>query len=389
MKKNGILLFFLLLSICSDAAFIHRDGKLLRDKSNDPVLLRGVNLGGWLLWEGWIWGGKFTAQSAIQKNISAAAGEKNAADFRDYVYRNFIGEADIRAISEMGLNVVRVPFNNRIFDTAQCNAIGWQVLDSLLSWCAKYHVYAVLDMHGAPGGNSPYFTADPEKPDLWKSEKDKQRTVDLWKRIAARYKDNETVAGYDLLNEPIPASDADLTALYERIISAIRSVDKNHCLFVEGSSFAKKFTMFTSLPDENMCFSFHIYTWFGGKPADKMDDFVSLENRLNVPIWCGEWGENNYDVITQTRNALEEKQNGFSGWCFWTWKKIPNGYATLCAVEMDETWKPFITWCCKPSKKNTPSAQTANDELKKFEESMLFRNCRIDTNLRKILEVTR
>ncbi|HET6991864.1 MAG TPA: hypothetical protein VFJ43_11095, partial [Bacteroidia bacterium] len=141
---SGILIFS--ANSLSANPFIHRDGKLLEDSTGKTIKLKGVNLGGWLLWEGWIWGGGFTKQGKILEQMEILTGKSNTDEFRDNVYRNFISEEDIRQVSQMGLNVVRVPFNNRIFDTLSSNAIGWQILDSLLGWCKKYHVYAVLDM---------------------------------------------------------------------------------------------------------------------------------------------------------------------------------------------------------------------------------------------------
>lgn len=365
--------------------FIHRDGNGLRDSANTVVKLNGVNLGGWLLWEGWIWGGKFTAQSTILQNMTSVVGQQETNNFRDRVYRNFIGEDDIKAISKAGLNVVRVPFNNRIFDTASCNAIGWQILDSLLGWCAKYHVYAVLDMHAAPSGQSSYFIADPLKPNLWKSENAKSKTVDLWKKIAQRYKNNRWVAGYDLLNEPIPDKDPNLLKLYQQIIAAIRTVDQNHLVILEGSNFAKNFKVFQSLPDPNMAFSFHIYTWFGGEPAKKIQPYADLGKNLNVPIWCGEWGENTQEVVGNTLQVLTDPGNGFDGWSFWTWKKTKNSYPALNEIRPGDSWKTFITWCCKPDPKTKPSANFGLTAIRDFEEAMLLKNCSTDQPMLALL----
>jgi endoglucanase len=386
MKKYFFLLFLFSLAISSNArSFVHRDGKTIIDTTGKVVKLKGVNLGGWLLWEGWIWGGKFKSQSTIFSNIENVSGKGEAAKFRDDVYRNFIGEADIKQIASLGMNVVRVPFNNRIFDTVSCNAIGWQVLDSLLKWCGKYGVYAILDMHAAYGGQNPYFISDPEKTILWHSETDKQKTISLWKRIADRYKNNPVVAGYDLLNEPIPNSDQDLLIMYQRIIVAIREVDKNHMIVLEGSNFAKKFNFFKLLPDQNMAFSFHVYTWLGGNPADKIQPYTTISNQLNVPMWCGEWGENNYDVIQQTLNSFAAPNSNVSGWCFWTWKKVKNGYPALNEIVTDANWKTFISWCCKPTPKTKPTPEQAKQNLSNFETAMLFKNVSHNAAFEKIL----
>ncbi len=379
--------FFILLSFAElrAASFVSRDGQAIIDSTGKSIQLKGVNLGGWLLWEGWIWGGGFTKEGDIAKNLEVISGKNEYKAFQNDIYTKFIQESDIKAISNLGFNVVRIPFNQRIFDSTYCGAIGWSILDSLLGWCKKYQVYAILDMHSAYGGQSNLFTADPIKPNLWKSESNKQATVNLRMKIASRYKDNSIIAGYDLLNEPSSVSGVDLIEMYDRIVKAIRMVDMNHLLILEGGNFSKEFDFFKKLPDTNMMFSFHIYTWFGGEPKEKLIKFTNLRERLDVPVWCGEWGENNYEVIDKTLVAFALPENRFCGWCFWTWKKVPNTYAALNAITVTNSWKDVITWCGHPSVSKTPSHDVAVAAMMEFRKAILYENTNHDYRLGQIL----
>lgn len=373
-------------SVLNATPFVSRDGQTIIDSTGKVIQLKGVNLGGWLLWEGWIWGGGYTKEGDIVKNLSTIAGKQEFDAFHKDIYQNFINESDIKAISELGFSVVRVPFNHRTFDSTYAPVSGWQLIDSVLKWCGKYHLYAILDMHAAVGGQSNFFISDPIKPNLWKSESNKQATVNLWMKIASRYANRKIIAGYDLLNEPIPSSKPDLVEMYDRIIKAIREVDNNHMIILEGTNFAKDFSMFTRLPDNNMLFSFHVYTWFGGEPKDKMKQFADVRERLDVPMWCGEWGENNYDVIQRTLDAFAAPDNKFSGWCFWTWKKHPNGYASLNAINVSTSWKDVITWCSKPTVKTTPPHDVAVAAMLEFRKAMRYENCNHDFRLGEMLK---
>jgi hypothetical protein len=168
--------------------FVHADGTLIRDEQNRPLHLRGVNLGGWLSWEGWIFGGGFESQTTILGRLGSLVGPETAGAFRDAVHARFIAEPDIARIAAMGFNVVRVPLNCRLLeDDARPDAYkeaGWQVLDRLLGWCEAHRVYAVLDLHSAPGGQSKLFMADPADPAkgavLWSDEACQARTVALY-----------------------------------------------------------------------------------------------------------------------------------------------------------------------------------------------------------------
>jgi hypothetical protein len=390
MKKYFFLFILGLLSINSSAAkFIYQDGDVIRDSTGKTVKLNGVNLGGWLLWEGWIWGGGFTKEGKIMENMEKLAGREAADSFRLSIYNDFITEADIKAISEMGLNVVRIPINHKAleqsFPAANGKVRGWEILDKVISWCKKYHVYVVLDMHAAPGGQSPYFIADPEKPNLWKDPNARVKTVELWQQIAKRYANETIIAGYDLLNEPMPVPRDSLVKMYDRIIAAIRAVDVNHMLILEGANFAKDFSMFKKLPDKNMMFSFHMYTWLGGDPGQKVEDFTALTQKFDVPVWCGEWGENTYEVIEKTLKTFSDTANKISGWCFWTWKKTPNSYPGLNTINTTVSWKEVIKWCSTPSANHTPGHDNAIAAIREFQQAILFEKNTHDARLGKLL----
>ncbi|HXC03411.1 MAG TPA: cellulase family glycosylhydrolase, partial [Bacteroidia bacterium] len=194
---------------------------------------------------------------------------------------------------------------------------------------------------------------------VWKSEASRIRTIQLWKALANHFKNNTTVAGYDLLNEPVPPRDKSLVLLYTRIIASIRSVDSNHLVFLEGANFAKRFNAFKQLPDSNMAFSFHIYTWLGGNPVKKVKTFVALGKKINVPVWCGEWGENNYDLIRKTRKALEDPANCFCGWAYWSWKRAHTRYPNLNVIQPGEHWKKLAGWLKYPDQAHRPDKEEA------------------------------
>ena len=222
-------------AIWTNTSFVKRENRNIIDSRNESIKLNGVNIGGWLMWEGWIWGGGFTQEKKILQGIENKLGKKAAENFRDSVYNNFITRQDIQKVAEQCLNTVRIPFNHTILEDDNNPFIyknsGWKQLDSVLKWCEDYNVYAILDLHAAPGGQATLFTADPDSVDLWTSKINQNRTIQLWKAIAKRYKNKGIVAGYDLLNEPNLKSNQLLVDFYQSIIDSIRIVDKNHIKF--------------------------------------------------------------------------------------------------------------------------------------------------------------
>jgi hypothetical protein len=243
--------------------------------------------------------------------------------------------------------VVRIPFNHTILEDDNSPFLykqsGFDILDSVLRWCEEYNVYAVLDLHSAPGGQATLFTADSDPIDLWSSLQNRERTVKLWKAIAERYKSRGIIAGYDLLNEPNTSQSKLLLDLYKNIIAEIRKVDTNHMIFIEGNDYARDFSSFDSLLDNNMAFEFHIYTFLNESVEEKLSAYENLSRRLNVPIWCGEWGENTTEIVSSTLKKLKLSNYNISGTAFWTWKKqykliqFPCYYCYFGSFQWDKT----------------------------------------------------
>ena len=74
------------------------------------------------------------------------------------------------------------------------------LLDNLVSWCKKYNLYVIIDMDAAPGGQTGQNIDDSpnNKPELFINPKNQDLLEKLRVKIAAKYKDEPTVAAYDL-----------------------------------------------------------------------------------------------------------------------------------------------------------------------------------------------
>jgi hypothetical protein len=269
---------------------------------------------------------------------------------------------------------------------------GWNLLDSVLQWCEDYNVYAVLDLHSAPGGQSTSFTADPDfLINLWNGSINQTRTKRLWKAIASRYQNRGIIAAYDLLNEPNVTPDADMLTMYHDLIDSVRSVDTHHMLSIEGNNYAQNFSMFTSLPDPNMNFQFHIYSWLYNN-ADSITAHINyntyISNSLNVPIWCGEWGENDYTHLDTTLTILNNPIYKVSGSSFWTWKKMKTTfqYPYYNGIDTTHEWNTSMAWVSNTSLA-APSALVMQTGINGFLNNIKEPNCTFNNTLSNILNV--
>lgn len=325
--------------------FLKAQGCKLVNGNGQEILLRGVGLGGWLLSEGYMWRlpQNMDRPRRIEKMIVDMVGEAEARDFWEKYYNSFISEADICKIASEGFNSIRVPINARhliLLDQKPAFDINLiQLIDRVIAWCKKYKLYVILDLHGAPGGQTGTNIDDSENdsPELFVSEQNKYLTVELWRMLADRYKDEYIIAGYDLLNEPLPdwfsKYNNEVMPLYKEITKAIREVDKNHIIILEGVHWATDWSIFKEKTDDNMMLQFHKY--WNNPDTESIKPYLDMREKLKVPIFMGEGGENNKSWYAGAFRLLED--HGIS-WNFWTWKKM-SANNSPCSVNMPEGWQ--------------------------------------------------
>ena len=219
-----------------DAHFATRDGQ--------PVSLRGVNVGNWLLIEPWMLGVAdqgMGAEYAFDQLLIERFGEARHAELKKAWRDNWIQADDFAAIRDFGFNTVRVPFHHAVIeDMDNLGHIadgGFEYLDRAVRWAADNDLYVILDMHAAPEHQSkdgPSGRVDYNR--LWKDEAAQGRFVSLWREIAERYKDEPNVAGYDLVNEPwgdFNDAHADVYGrTIDRAVQAVREVDDDTPILV-------------------------------------------------------------------------------------------------------------------------------------------------------------
>lgn len=330
-------------------------------KGNRRILLRGVNLGGWLMMEGYILHSPNVAEQVFKRRFLRALGKAALRDFEKAFRDNFIREEDFRRIARLGFNCVRVPFNYRLIERApyRYDARGVAYLDKVLRWGKKHRLWVILDLHAAYGCQNHDWHSDSTGPArLWHQKGCQARTVALWKFLADRFKDHEWLAGYDLLNEAVTGDACLLNRFYRRLIAAIREVDRNHIIFVEGNHWAMDLDCLERFDDDNIALSVHYYQplefTFNLIPqlryplrsqkgvfdrrtmARMLGRYVRQARRQDRPILVGEFGVNSRQGFYGEDRWLKDLLHVFARegfhWTYWTYKAVKN------AVFPDGIW---------------------------------------------------
>lgn len=360
------------------SGFLHAAGGQLRDGDGTPVLLRGVGLGNWLLPEGYMW--RFEppgpqSPRRIEALVADLVGPERSAQFWAEFRDRFITERDIAAIAAAGFDHVRLPINWRVIaDERGVLTDGIDLVDRTVEWCRRHGITVLLDLHGAPGGQTGTNIDDSpnEIPELFGDRRWMDLTVAIWAALAERYAHDPTVAGYDLLNEPLPDEyqhryAAELVALYRELTAAIRAVDRDHLLMYEGMHWATNWSIFDAVWDDNSVLQFHKY-W---SPPDRpsIQRFVDIGARLGLPIYMGEGGENNPAWI-QTAFQLYEDLG--IGWNFWPWKKLDTA-TSPCSVIPPPGWVEVVAYAAGRGPR--PNAAAVWETLCRLLDAVDVENC--------------
>ncbi len=334
----AIVFFIFAVSASFGQGFLRTAGKKIVDGNGDEVILRGIGLGGWMLMEGYMMQSSDVAdtQWEFRARLEELMGVEKTDEFFNAWLDNHVTKADIDSLASWGYNSVRLAMHYNLFTLPieeepvpgenTWLTRGFELTDNLLEWCKENSIYLILDLHAAPGGqgeNAAISDYDPSKPSLWESKENRDKTVALWKKLAERYKDEEWIGGYDLINETnwyrddMGPNNFLLRQLMGEITDSIRAVGDNHIVFIEGNSWANDFNGMTPPWDDNMVYSFHKY--WSHNDQGSIQWVLDIRERHNVPLWMGEAGENSNVWFTEAITLFE---NNNIGWSWWPMKRI-------------------------------------------------------------------
>lgn len=309
------------------------------EANGKKVLLQGVNLGGWFLTELWMtpWQDENPKKASEKINddeqlyhlLAVRFGHQGAAEIRSSWRSNWVTESDFREIHKVGFNFVRIPFRDELIHEPE--GLNW--LKKAVGWARENHLWAVLDMHGVPGGQSKDQTTGwGGRNEFWTSAKNMSQYVSDWALLAKTFGSDPAVAMFDLVNEPSGApATADIYMAQGRALEAIRKTAPKVIISIEDG-----FRGYDQAPDpgtsgwKNVCFQPHQYN-FDAKNSDAhitalqatMKSWDQQRTRLNAPFYVGEWNVDPFSSADTISRFVKTLRSGGYSWSFWTWKVYP------------------------------------------------------------------
>lgn len=354
MKTHFLTLLTIALVVCSclpeapKRSFLHVEGRYIVNEQGERFTVRGTNLGNWLNPEGYMFGFRAcNSVGKIQQAFSELIGPEETDRFWQSFTTNYVTYDDIRLIAQTGANTVRLPFHYQLFTAdhylgSSSADDGFRYMDSVIHWCNQEGLYVILDMHDCPAGQTGDNIDDSTGwPWLFRSPKAQQQFIDIWVRIAGRYKDEPVVLGYELMNEPIAhyftdsleALNAALEPLYARTVDAIRQVDKKHIILLGGAQWNGTFrgVFHQDWSGKNIAYACHRY----GQSPDSagIGDFISWRDSTGICTIMTETGHNTYEWIARMTQTMEQYEIGYT---YWPYKKM--GQSSWVGFPAPENW---------------------------------------------------
>ncbi|TVX99994.1 cellulase family glycosylhydrolase [Cohnella terricola] len=318
--------------------FLKTNGTVIRNNSGtgSVVNLRGTNLGGWMLQEGWMSPLGVKDEWTLRETLTNRFGAAKAEELIQTYQNAWLTTKDLDRIKDMGMNVIRVPILYLELMDKQGNwrPDAWNKLDWLVKEAADRGIYTLLDLHGTFGAqntfdNSGEVNSDPQ---LWKNTTYQDRTVRLWEGIAAHYKGNPAIAGYDLLNEPDRVGKQQLNQFYDRLYKAIRAIDPDHTIYMEAAWDWNQLNSPSQYGWTNVVYEMHYYAMQGNESSSwaaqnnlingALQGMRNHQRDWNVPIFVGEFCL--FDFNDLWEKFLSEMNASNISWTNWTYKVTAN-----------------------------------------------------------------
>jgi glucan 1,3-beta-glucosidase len=323
------------------------------EQPDNSSVLRGVNLGGWLVLEKWMVPDVYRDTDAGDEySLCLALGDRARSRLQEH-RETFITEDDFRWIRNCGLNAVRLPVGYWTLEAPKPFVPAADFVDFALEQALRNDLKLVLDLHGAPGSQNGWDHSGRAGDVGWHTDPNNiNETVRILGAFAQRYGKHPALYGIELLNEPIwKIPIATLKEFYENAYSEIRKHAGMEVAVIFHDSFrAMAWQNFMKQPQySNVIIDTHLYQSFGEEDAQRsaQEQLIFALNRKStleqmqreeLPTLVGEWSLALPYPSTRDLSSFQEELvtgayadaqllsfENSRGWFFWSYKMKAEG----------------------------------------------------------------
>ena len=317
--------------------FLKVNGTQIRKQkgTGDVVYLRGTNAGGWLVQENWMNPTNASDQKTMMTTLANRFGTSKRDELVSTYENNYWTTQDFDNCAEMGMSVIRLPFTymNLCDDNGNLKSNAFDRLDWFVQNCSQRGMYVILDMHGAFGSQNGMDHSGEinDGKQLYYNQSNKDKTLNLWKKIAEHFKGNPAVAAYDILNEPGIKAAATYSLhwdFYNEIYNTIRSKDSNHIIIMESCWDADNLPRPSQYGWTNVAYEYHYYPWSAQNSSDAQKSYFSSKvsdianHNYGVPTFVGEF--TCFEQSEGWKAAMSTFNSQGWHWTTWSYKVTGN-----------------------------------------------------------------
>ena len=317
--------------------FLKVNGTQIRKQKGkgDVVYLRGTNAGGWLVQENWMNPTNASDQKTMMTTLANRFGTSKRDELVSTYENNYWTTQDFDNCAEMGMSVIRLPFTymNLCDDNGNLKSNAFDRLDWFVQNCSQRGMYVILDMHGAFGSQNGMDHSGEinDGKQLYYNQSNKDKTLNLWKKIAEHFKGNPAVAAYDILNEPGIKAAATYSLhwdFYNEIYNTIRSKDSNHIIIMESCWDADNLPRPSQYGWTNVAYEYHYYPWSAQNSSDAQKSYFSSKvsdianHNYGVPTFVGEF--TCFEQAEGWKAAMSTFNSQGWHWTTWSYKVTGN-----------------------------------------------------------------
>ncbi|KAK4505082.1 hypothetical protein PRZ48_003045 [Zasmidium cellare] len=198
-----------------------------------PDVIRGVNIGGWLILEKWMTPDIFENSDATdQYTFDSTDGAE--AKLKQH-WETYFTEADVKKIASLGINALRIPIGYWDFfnDTTPYIRGADACLEKAIGWARKAGLKVLVDCHGSPGSQNGFDNSGRSGVVKWQTDDNLDVSIKALQNIAKKYGSTsyaDVVFAIQLVNEPISWAQNNFTLIQswtKQAFHAVKSASTN------------------------------------------------------------------------------------------------------------------------------------------------------------------
>lgn len=320
-------------------------------------MIKGVNLGSWLVLEKWMVPHLFKDITLEKEGQFTLCPQ--TLDMKERLqqhYASFITERDFLKIKNMNLNLVRIPIPHTLFDQ---DSLVLEYLDYAFQWANKYDIKILIDLHTVPGGQNGFDNSCYYQQITWDQDsRNITECLDVIHKIMKRYGKNKALFGIEPMNEPMnqtmfqyfqkqyskQSQSIDIHILKTYYLDCYQMIQDicPHVHLVIHDAFDLLAWNDFMIGYNNVIIDTHLYLNFElmNKSEKNLDDYLQIiDHKYKVqlakaakyhPILVGEWSLGHKITHLEDRDKINkilyQRQSQVyeisQGWIFWSYKNL-------------------------------------------------------------------